>query len=123
MGKARALKLGITKGVVKAVVAVASHMPAQCPICRQKFDMKQLMIDEKLPGGVPAEEVVSEHIRNCIIMFYPQKTITHGCGQKITMGELNEHLRTVHGWTEEQFKYRKSEGKGVNDTELGAKSS
>ncbi len=97
MGKARALKLGIVKGISTVATKIASNMPLKCPVCGMKFNVQSLFLDEK-NGGDPALQVVNDHIKMCIGRAAPGKTIKHGCGQEISIEQLDEHLKTVHGY-------------------------
>jgi hypothetical protein len=50
VGKARALKLGIVKGVATVATKVVSNMPMKCPVCGLKFNLQALFVEEKAGG-------------------------------------------------------------------------
>ncbi len=118
MGKARALKLGIVKGIATVAGAVAKNMPAKCPFCKMKFNVHALLLDEK-NTGIPAATVITSHIKNCIMIHAPDKKIRHSCGEQISIGELDDHLKAKHGYVEyngemltaEEFEQKKGETK------------
>jgi hypothetical protein len=95
LGKARALKLGIVKGVAKAGTAFASNMPLKCPVCHTKFNLQDLFIQEK-NGGPKAIEAINDHMRMCIGRAAPGKVIKHSCGEEISIEQLDDHLLAKH---------------------------
>lgn len=108
MGKAKALKLGIIKGVEHVAKAVLPQN-YKCPICKFEFKAYDVTHEAKESGRSP-EEIVAGHIKNCIAQRFPnQKSECQECHKvgkttKLKMAKLDDHLRTEHGWKEEDFK-------------------
>jgi len=109
LGKARALKLGIVKGVRHAASEVAKNVSWKCPVCKTKFnayDLKKQAVEE----GEEPETILARHVELCIRSQFPG--YKSACGictgfkdpwrldkseMKFTMDELQEHMRIVHG--------------------------
>ena len=108
MGKLKALKLGIIKGVAHTAGALADHVPAKCPFCGYRWNVRDLILQESSTGE-PAQKVITEHIKACMAIRAPNQKIKHSCGQEISITELDDHLRAVHGWNDVDFEYRKVE--------------
>lgn len=95
MGKARALRLGITKGVAKVGMAV---LPTtyKCPLCKYQFNAYDVALEAK-NTGVSAEEIIGEHILQCIKAFMPERLNScPDCGEKIKGKDFADHMHSRH---------------------------
>jgi len=103
MGKARALRLGIKKGVQHTVSVVArtvggAVLPSgwKCPICHYQFDAVEVK-KESVASGRSPESILAEHIETCIRSRFPNmKSKCYFCGKKFTIDELKEHVEKEH---------------------------
>src|SRR5712691_8274284 len=71
MGKARALKLGIVKGVA-TIAKVVLPDTYKCPVCKYIFTAYDVALEAKTTGK-SAEEIVAGHIKDCIARVYPNQ--------------------------------------------------
>ena len=100
MGKAKALKLGIIKGV-QHVAAVVLPDTYKCPVCKFQFTAYDVALEAK-ETGKSAEEIVAGHIKNCIATRFPnQKSECLMCKErgkttKLKISELDDHMAQCH---------------------------
>jgi rubredoxin len=93
LGKARALKLGIVKGVA-TVAKVALPQTFKCPIC--KFEMKAYDVAvEAKETGKSAEEIVGKHIMGCIGSLKGSAQCPD-CGKNVRGKDFEEHMKKEH---------------------------
>ncbi len=95
MGRARALKLGITKGI-QTVARVTLPQTMKCPICKYQFTAYEVAVEAK-STGISAEEIVGSHIEQCIRARFPgKKSQCFFCHKDFTIDELREHVEKEH---------------------------
>ena len=100
MGKAKALRLGIPKGVAHVATAVLPKS-YKCPVCKYEFKAYDVALESKNTGISP-EQIVAGHIKSCIQQRFPnQKSECLMCKEKgkttkLTIRELDEHILQCH---------------------------
>ncbi len=93
MGKARALKLGITKGIA-SVATVVLPKSFKCPVCKFQFNAYDVALQSKTEG-ILAEQIVAGHVIQCIGSLKGSAQCPD-CGQMIKGKDFKEHMETVH---------------------------
>jgi hypothetical protein len=100
MGKVKALKLGIVKGV-QHVASVVLPDTYKCPVCKYIFTAHDVALEAKTTGK-SAEEIVAGHIKDCIARMYPNsKSECLMCKERgkttmLKISELDQHIAQCH---------------------------
>ncbi len=100
MGRAKALRLGIVKGLQHTAAKV---LPKEwkCPICKYQFNAYDVAVESK-ETGISPEEIVAGHIKSCIRIRFPnQKSKCYDCSKQgktttLTISELDKHVAEYH---------------------------
>jgi endogenous inhibitor of DNA gyrase (YacG/DUF329 family) len=93
LGRAKALRLGIVKGV-KRTVSVVLPKTWKCPICKYEFKAYDVAVESKESGKSP-EEIVAGHIMICIGSLRGQAPCPD-CGKMVKGKEFEVHMKTLH---------------------------
>jgi len=100
MGKARALRLGIVKGLKRSALAILPKT-YKCPICKFQFNAYDVALEAK-ERNIDPETIVAGHIKSCIQSAYPnQKSDCLMCKEegrttKLKISELDAHIAKEH---------------------------
>ena len=93
MGKARALRLGITKGLSRTASLVLPKS-FSCPVCKFQFNAYDVALRSKTEG-ISAEEIVAGHIMGCIAQLKGQAQCPD-CGKSVKGKDFKEHMDKEH---------------------------
>ena|SRR5713101_1390929 len=93
MGKAKALRLGIMKGI-QHTASVVLPKTFSCPVCKYQFKAFDVAVEAK-EKNISAEEIVAGHIMGCIGSLKGQAQCPD-CGQMIKGKDFKEHMDREH---------------------------
>ena len=93
MGKAKALRLGIQKGL-QHTASLVLPKSFHCPVCKFQFNAYDVALQSKTEG-ISAEEIVAGHVIQCIGSLKGQAQCPD-CGQMIKGKDFKEHMDKNH---------------------------
>jgi rubredoxin len=93
MGKMKALKLGITKGIAHTASVVLPKI-WHCPICKMEFKAFDIAVQSK-ELGVSPEQIIGEHITGCIARLKGAAQCPD-CGKTVKGKDFKEHMEKTH---------------------------
>jgi len=102
LGRARALKLGITKGLSRTAQVVLPKA-YKCPVCKYEFKAFDVAVESKNTGK-SAELIVAGHVIQCIGRLGGQAQCPD-CGKSVKGKDFKEHMDINHPMKNEQGEF------------------